>query len=131
MVANTLPGGGMLTVGGPYYEIFVETGRQLLGALLGLNRIYLPTPDHLKSVDETIGLMAIKPPALSERLKRSFRIEGRVCSHGSARCTHYSPTCARRLLPKDCWIFGARYRQGNREEHYIAGSVNGSTRTML
>jgi hypothetical protein len=58
------------------YEIFVETGRQLRGALLGLNRIYLPTPDHLKSVDETISLMAIKPPALSERLKSSFRIAG-------------------------------------------------------
>lgn len=42
------------------YEIFVETGRRLLGALLGLNRIYLPSPGYLKSMDETIGLMAIK-----------------------------------------------------------------------
>jgi hypothetical protein len=57
------------------YEIFVETGRQLLGALLGLNRIYVPAPGYLKSMDETIGLMAIKPADLSARLKRSFRIE--------------------------------------------------------
>jgi len=26
------------------YEIFVETGRQLIAGLLGLNRIYLPRP---------------------------------------------------------------------------------------
>jgi hypothetical protein len=57
------------------YEIFVETGRQLLGALLGLNRIYLPAPGYLKSMEETIGLMAVKPADLSGRLKRSFRIE--------------------------------------------------------
>jgi hypothetical protein len=57
------------------YEIFVETGRQLVGALLGLNRIYLPTPGYLKSMDETIGLMAIKPADLSVRLKQLFQIE--------------------------------------------------------
>jgi hypothetical protein len=57
------------------YEIFVGTGRQLLGALLGLNRTYMPAPDYLKSMDETIGSMAIKPADLSARLKRSFRID--------------------------------------------------------
>jgi hypothetical protein len=57
------------------YEIFVETGRQLIGALLGLNRIYMPTPGYLKSMDETIELMAVKPADLSARLKRSFRVE--------------------------------------------------------
>ncbi|HYT80976.1 MAG TPA: DUF4037 domain-containing protein [Actinomycetota bacterium] len=57
------------------YEIFVETSRRILGALLGLNRIYLPAPEYLKSMDETIGLMAIKPPDLPARLKRSFRTE--------------------------------------------------------
>lgn len=56
------------------YGIFVETGRNLLAALLGLNRIYLPAPDYLKSMDETIALMAIKPADLSARLKQSFRI---------------------------------------------------------
>lgn len=53
------------------YEIFVETGRKLLG----LNRIYLPSPGYLKSMDETIGLMAIKPADLAARLKQAFRIE--------------------------------------------------------
>jgi Domain of unknown function (DUF4037) len=57
------------------YEIFVDTSRQILGALLGLNRIYMPTPGFLKSLDETIALMAVKPAGLSARLKRSFRIE--------------------------------------------------------
>ena len=57
------------------YEIFVETGRQLIAGLLGLNRIYLPTPGYLKSMDETIGLMAIKPEGLSARLKRSYQVE--------------------------------------------------------
>ncbi len=57
------------------YDVFVDTGQSLLGALLGLNRIYMPAPDHLKSMDEIIGLMAIKPADLSARLKRSFRIE--------------------------------------------------------
>jgi hypothetical protein len=57
------------------YELSVETGRRLLGVLLALNRIYLPTPRYLKSMDETVGLMKIAPPDLSARLKRSFRIE--------------------------------------------------------
>jgi hypothetical protein len=57
------------------YELFVETGQRLLGALLGLNRIYLPAPGYLKSMDETIGLTVIKPADLSVRLKRSFRLE--------------------------------------------------------
>jgi Domain of unknown function (DUF4037) len=57
------------------YELFVETCRRLLGALFGLNRIYLPMPDYLKSVDEMTGLMPTKPPNLSARLKEAFRIE--------------------------------------------------------
>ena len=55
------------------YEIFVEVGRHVLGALLALNRIYMPAPGYLKSMDGTLGLMAIKPRDLSARLKRSFR----------------------------------------------------------
>jgi hypothetical protein len=57
------------------YEIFLETARQLVGALLGLNRMYVPAPGYLKSVEETIGLMTIKPADLSVRLKRLFRVE--------------------------------------------------------
>jgi hypothetical protein len=56
-------------------RIFVEIGRQLIGALLGLNRQYLATPDGLKWMDETIDALSIKPPDLSARLKTAFRIE--------------------------------------------------------
>jgi predicted nucleotidyltransferase len=56
-------------------DIFVEVGGRVIGALLGLNGIYLPAPTHPKGMDETIGLMAIKPAELSARLKRVFRVE--------------------------------------------------------
>jgi len=60
------------------YDIFVRVERQILGALLGLNRIYMPTPDHIKWMDEMIGSMKFKPDDLSERLKRAFRIKPEV-----------------------------------------------------
>lgn len=54
-------------------HVFVDVQRKLLGALLGLNRIYLPTPDAMKWMDESIAAMAIKPVDLSARLKGAFR----------------------------------------------------------
>jgi hypothetical protein len=57
------------------YDIFVRIGQQILGALLGLNRLYLPTPDHLKGMDEMIGAMRLKPERLPARLKQAFQIE--------------------------------------------------------
>jgi hypothetical protein len=57
------------------YDIFVRVERQILGALLGLNRLYLPTPDHMKWMDEMIAEMRLKPDDLSARLKQAFRIE--------------------------------------------------------
>jgi hypothetical protein len=54
------------------YELFVETCRSLVGTLLAVNRIYLPAPGFLKSLDETIRLMAVKPAYLSARLKSRF-----------------------------------------------------------
>jgi hypothetical protein len=57
------------------YDIFVRVGRQILGALLGLNRLYLPTPDHLKGMDEMIAAMRLKPDHLSTRLKQAFQTE--------------------------------------------------------
>ena len=57
------------------YNLFVDTGRRLIAALLGLNRIYLPTPTEPKWMDETIAMLAVAPPDLSARLKRSFRVE--------------------------------------------------------
>jgi hypothetical protein len=55
------------------YDIFVQVERQIIAALLGLNRIYLPTPTNLKWMDETIAAMALKPANLSARLKQAFR----------------------------------------------------------
>ena len=55
------------------YDIFVQIERQIIAALLGLNRIYLPTPTNLKWMDEMIEAMALKPTNLSARLKQAFR----------------------------------------------------------
>jgi hypothetical protein len=57
------------------YDSFIDVGRRLIGALLGVNRIYLPTPSHPKWMDETISLLPIAPSELSARLKRTFRVE--------------------------------------------------------
>ncbi|MCZ6633551.1 MAG: hypothetical protein O7G87_09110 [bacterium] len=55
-------------------DIFVRVEQQILGALLGLNRLYVPTPDYMKRMDEMIGGMQIKPVDLSRRLKQAFRM---------------------------------------------------------
>jgi hypothetical protein len=55
------------------YAVFVQVERQLLGALLGLNRLYLPNP-RFKGMDELIGDMRLAPPDLAARLKRAFRL---------------------------------------------------------
>ena len=55
------------------YDIFCRTGRQILGALLGLNGIYLPNPGF-KSMNEIIGEMDIAPPDLAARLRGAFRV---------------------------------------------------------
>lgn len=57
------------------YEILLETSTHLVGALLGLNRMYIPMPSYLKRLDETIGLMTLKPSDLVMRLKHCFRGE--------------------------------------------------------
>jgi hypothetical protein len=55
------------------YDAFVQAERRILGALLGLNGIYLPEPTF-KSMDELIGRMRLVPPDLGTRLKRPFRL---------------------------------------------------------
>jgi len=50
--------------------------RQVLGALLGLNRLYLPNP-RFKGMDELIAEMLVKPRDLSARLKAAFRLAPR------------------------------------------------------
>ena len=55
------------------YDIFCRVERQALGALLGLNRLYLPNPGF-KGLDELIGQMAVAPPDLAARLKGAFHL---------------------------------------------------------
>lgn len=57
------------------YSDFVKVEQQILKALLGLNHIYLMTPEALKWMDENIEAMAIRPVDLSGRLKRAFHVE--------------------------------------------------------
>lgn len=57
----------------PLYDIFSRIERQILGALLGLNRIYLPNPGY-KSMDELIAEMSLTPPDLAACLRRAFRV---------------------------------------------------------
>ncbi|HEY6410933.1 MAG TPA: hypothetical protein VIY29_26050 [Ktedonobacteraceae bacterium] len=54
-------------------DIFCRVERQILGALLGLNRLYLPNPTY-KGMDELIAEMRLSPPDLSARLKHTFRL---------------------------------------------------------
>jgi hypothetical protein len=54
-------------------DIFCRVERQVLGSLLGLNRLYLPNPSF-KGMDELIAEMRLSPPDLSSRLKQAFRL---------------------------------------------------------
>jgi hypothetical protein len=55
------------------YDVIGRVERQVLGALLGLNRIYLPNPSF-KRMDELIAGLALAPPNLTARLKAAFRL---------------------------------------------------------
>lgn len=55
------------------YDIFCRVERQILGALLGLNGLYLPNPGF-KSMGELIAEMSMTPPDLSTRLKQAFHL---------------------------------------------------------
>ena len=57
----------------PLYDLLCVTERQILGVLLGLNRLYLPTP-ALKQADGLIAEMRVAPPDLARRLKAVFRL---------------------------------------------------------
>jgi hypothetical protein len=55
------------------YDCFCLVERQVLGALLGLNRMYLPHP-RFKRMDEVIAQLALAPLDLSARLKHVFHV---------------------------------------------------------
>jgi predicted nucleotidyltransferase len=50
----------------------LRTAERLMRALCGLNRRYLPTPDGLKWMDESIAALPIAPSDLARRLRRVF-----------------------------------------------------------
>jgi hypothetical protein len=54
------------------YDVVVRVERQILGALLGLNRLYLPNPGF-KRLDELVSRMTLVPERLAARLKGAFR----------------------------------------------------------
>jgi hypothetical protein len=56
------------------YDFFIEATKNILGVLLGLNRLYHPVNSvELKGMDKFIEKMTIAPHNLSFRLKRIFR----------------------------------------------------------
>jgi hypothetical protein len=57
------------------YRSFVQVGQQLIGALHGLNRHYLSTPDGIKWMDETLAAMPVKPADCAARIKDAFQAE--------------------------------------------------------
>jgi hypothetical protein len=56
-------------------KVLLQNARQLLLALHGLNRVYLPTPDAMKWLDETVAALALRPERLADRLRRLFRVD--------------------------------------------------------
>ena len=66
------------------YDTVTRVERQVLGALLGLNRVYLPNPGF-KHVAELIDEFTHKPADLLARLKSAYRLppaEGVAALHG-------------------------------------------------
>jgi hypothetical protein len=57
----------------PLYDLVARVERQILGALLGVNRIYLANPSF-KGMDALIAAMRWAPPDLAARLRAAFRL---------------------------------------------------------
>lgn len=59
------------------YDLICTTERQILGILLGLNRLYLANPNY-KWLDQLVSELRIAPAALSFRLKQIFRTDAKL-----------------------------------------------------
>jgi hypothetical protein len=67
-----------------FYDVIGRVARQVMGALLAVNGIYLPNP-YYKGVAEVVGSMAHTPPDFLNRLKAAYRLpppEGVAALHG-------------------------------------------------
>lgn len=60
----------------PLYDLYCQVQRQILGILLGLNRLYLPHPNG-KWLERLAREMPFCPPGLVVRLKQVFRLPPR------------------------------------------------------
>lgn len=59
------------------YDLICATQRQILGVLLGLNRLYLANPNY-KWLDQLVSELRIAPAALAFRLKQIFRTDAKL-----------------------------------------------------
>lgn len=62
------------------YNLICTAERQILGVLLGLNRLYLANPNY-KWLDQLVSELRIAPAALSFRLKQIFRTDPKLAVH--------------------------------------------------
>lgn len=63
-----------------FYQLICNAQRQILGMLLGINRIYLANP-HYKWLDQLVSELRIAPAALAFRLKQLFRTDPKLAVH--------------------------------------------------
>lgn len=63
-----------------FYDLICTAQRQILGILLGLNRLYLANPRY-KWLDQLVSELRIAPAALAFRLKQLFRTDPRLAVH--------------------------------------------------
>ncbi len=56
----------------PLYRVFAEIGENVTKSLLGLNKVYLPTPDRLKWIEKITTELKLKPAGFAERLNGTF-----------------------------------------------------------
>jgi len=93
------------------YATLGKVARQVLGALLAVNGLYLPNPDF-KRVDELIAEMQHKPPDLLARLKSAYRlppVEGVAVMHGLA--TEVLELVDRQVAGFPTWRYKDRLKQ--------------------
>lgn len=63
-----------------FYDLICKAQRQILGMLLGLNRLYLANP-HYKWLDQIVNELRIAPAALGFRFKQLFRTDPKLAVH--------------------------------------------------
>jgi predicted nucleotidyltransferase len=59
-----------------FYELLTEIQKNILGVMIGLNKMYLPS--EFKRLDWLIGKMSIKPKDFYKRINRIFEVEPNI-----------------------------------------------------